>query len=526
MKRLIPFLAVLISALLMVVGCSSSNPSGATDENEESGNQSENSVLKVALPTQPPTLDQPTSTATVTRDAARLMYETLVTTDSEYKAVPMLAESVDVSDDNKIYTFKLREGVKFHNGDEMLAEDVIASMERWVEKSSVTGSMFEGATWEADGDYTVVLQLESPSVFVLDTMASQKMAAAIMPKEIVDEADADGVKEYIGTGPYKFVDWKQDQYIHFTKNEDYQPVDEPADGLAGEKIANIDDIYLYIVTDSSTRYTGLQTGEYDLIYTVPFDSYDQLKNETNVYPVFDTYGETLIVYNENEGISSNLKFRQALNAAYDVEQMMFAAFVDEDLYWLHPSYMTKTVTNWATDAGKEFYNQHDLDKAKQLLEESDYNNEELRVLTTRDYPQFYNIAVVMEEQLKAIGVNVKLEIYDWPTLLEKQEQPTEWDASVIGSSIVTTPSQLLYISPSFAGGKRNETILGLKDQIEDASTLEEAQVLWEELQQYAWEEHLPITMLGGYNNLYGANNKVQGIETLTGPIFWNATIEN
>lgn len=151
------------------------------------------------------------------------MFETLVTTDSDYKAVPMLAEFVDISEDNKTYTFKLREGVKFHNGDEMLGEDVIASMERWVEKSSVTGSMFEGATWEADGDYTVVLQLESPSVFVLDTMASQKMAAAIMPKEIVEEADADGVKEYIGTGPYKFVDWKQDQYIHFTKNEDYQP---------------------------------------------------------------------------------------------------------------------------------------------------------------------------------------------------------------------------------------------------------------------------------------------------------------
>src|SRR5699024_5915174 len=101
---------------------------------------------------------------------------------------------------------------------------------------------------------------------------------------------------------------------------------------------------------------------------------------------------------------------------------------------------TKTVSNWETSAGEEYFNQHDLDKAKELLEESGYNNEELRVLTTRDYPQFYNIAVVMEEQLKAIGVNVKLEIYDWPTLLEKQEEPGEWDASVIGSSTVTTPS--------------------------------------------------------------------------------------
>lgn len=102
----------------------------------------------------------------------------------------------------------------------MTAEDVVASMNRWLEKSSITGNIFKGATFEATNQYTVVLRLQQPSPLALDTMATAKMAAAIMPKEVVESAPPEGVTEYIGTGPYKFVEWKQDQYIHFTKFED------------------------------------------------------------------------------------------------------------------------------------------------------------------------------------------------------------------------------------------------------------------------------------------------------------------
>src|SRR5690606_25547427 len=106
---------------------------------------------------------------------------------ADFNTVPMLAESIE-SDDNQTYTFHLRQGVKFHNGEEMLAEDVVASMYRWMEKSGLTGNIFNDATWTAQDDYTVVLELAQPSSLTLDTMASAKQAAGIMPKETVESA--------------------------------------------------------------------------------------------------------------------------------------------------------------------------------------------------------------------------------------------------------------------------------------------------------------------------------------------------
>lgn len=206
-------LSGLIVLIVMIVGCSSgtSNSKKAT----ESEVSKEGDVLRVAINASPPTLDQPMDTATATRDTGRLIFETLVTTNEAYQVVPMLAESIE-TEDNQTFTFNLRKGITFHNGKEMVAEDVVASMYRWLEKSSITGEIFNEATFEAEDNYTVILKLTQPSTLALDTMASAKQAAAIMPKEIVEAAPPEGVREYIGTGPFKFAEWKQDQYIHFT----------------------------------------------------------------------------------------------------------------------------------------------------------------------------------------------------------------------------------------------------------------------------------------------------------------------
>src|SRR5690625_1483754 len=162
------FLMILAALILIIAACGNES---STDESVEADsdadmNQAEEEnaggTLNIALDGPPPTLDQSASTATAARDASRPIYEGLVVTDSDFKTKLMLAESID-TDDNKTYTFHLREGVKFHNGKEMIAEDVIASMERWVEISTVNGKIFDGATWTEEDDYTVVLELETPS---------------------------------------------------------------------------------------------------------------------------------------------------------------------------------------------------------------------------------------------------------------------------------------------------------------------------------------------------------------------------
>ncbi|MFM1653131.1 ABC transporter substrate-binding protein [Brevibacillus sp. B_LB10_24] len=516
-KRKLRIFILVLAMMLVIAGCGSEPATNAGDKSDNKPKE-----LRIALSVQPPTIDQPISSTAVSRDMARLVFETLVTVDSSYQVAPSLAESYDVSDDHKTITFHLRKGVKFHNGNEMTAEDVVASMTRWAQKSSSAGKIFEGAAFEAKDNYTVVLHLAQPSVLALDAMASPNMAAAIMPKSVVDAATPSGVSEYIGTGPYKFVEWKQDQYIHFTKYDGYQSAEGKPDGLAGKKEALIDDLYFEVVKDASTRLTGLQTGKYDFAYTINFDNYEQLKNSPNLRPVLDNYGQLVMYYNEKKGLSSNFKMREAINTALDLDKVMHATFTTDDLYNLKPGYMYYNMKNWASDAGSEFYNQKNPEKAKKILEEIGYNNEEFKILTSRDYPHFYNAAVIIQEQLTQLGMNVKLEVYDWPTVQEKQSKVGDWDALVAGAAYVNTPPQLLYLSSTYAGGITDAKSIDLLKGIKDASSQEEATKLWNELQEHAWKEHLPVTILSNYQTLYGASDKVEGIMGFAGPVFWNA----
>ncbi|WP_368653137.1 ABC transporter substrate-binding protein [Ornithinibacillus sp. 4-3] len=521
---------ILLAVAIIAVGCGQSKDSHSDSDNEkdsgEAANQEEaaENRLRIALDAQPPNLDQPANTSTSGRDTSRLIFETLLTTDAEFKPVPMLAESVE-TEDNKTYVFKLREGIKFHNGKEMTAEDVIASMERWLTKSTITGSIFGDATWTAEDDYTVVLELKEASSLTLDTIATSKQAPAIMPKEVVEDAGEDFVNEYIGTGPYKFEDWKQDQYIHFTKYDEYQAVDKEADGLSGKKEALIDDIYFYIVPDTSTRLAGLQSGEYDFAYGIPYDSYELVTNDENLNAHITASGEQFLIFNTIEGPVSDFKLRQALNTAIDSEEIMNAAFPNPDLYTLKSGYMDDNLVTWKSDAGKEYYNINNQEKAKELLAESDYQGEELRLLSTRDYDHHYNTAVVIQEQLTRIGVNVKLEIVDWPTINSRQYEADTWDLYIMGFSTVSTPPQFLGLSPTWAAGIEDEHVHEQMRALELAPTIEEAKEIWDDLQLYAWEELLPVSTLGAYHGLYASQKNVEGIEAFSGPIFWNVTIE-
>src|SRR5699024_5873237 len=205
-----------------------------------------------ALNAQPPTLDPQITTATATRDVARLMFESLMVFNSDFEPVPFLAEEVE-NEDNQLFTFHLREGVLFHNGEEMKAEDVVASMNRWKGLSNKGKSIIGDSEFVEVDAYTVQIELSEPSSLFLSSIAESGQFAGIMPKEINEEAGPDGVSEYIGTGPFEFADWQQDNYIHFTKFDDYALVDEEPDGLAGRKDALVDDISFYIAEDPSTR---------------------------------------------------------------------------------------------------------------------------------------------------------------------------------------------------------------------------------------------------------------------------------
>lgn len=529
-KKVIALMFAFALALL-ALGCSedTSNQDESDQKTETNSKSEENESketkegtskeLRVGVSAQPPTLDPHISSATAMSDVTKSMYESLLTLNSKREIVPQLAESYDISEDAKTYTFKLRQGVKFHNGKEMKAEDVVASMNRWTKESISVPDFLKAASFVEIDEYTVELQLQEPSALTLPILAKDRYFGAIIPKEVVDSADATGITEHIGTGPFKFVEWRQDQYIHQTKFEDYQPLDTPADGLSGKKEALVDDLYFEFVPDSSTQLAGLISGEYDIVLGVPGSYYDQLKDNPALNTVATVSGHSVLFFNKNQGWFSDVRMRQAVNAALDVEAVLLGGFGSPDLYDINSSYEQGF---WYSEEGSEFYNEQDHEKAKRLLKEAGYNGETITYVTTRDYEEHYNQAIVIQEQLEKVGMNVEVVVYDWPTRNDKLKDPSTWDMSLTGATTKPTPIEHIYLNQEYVNGPEDEKTNNLINDMVTAESLDEAKQVWDELQGYLWE-YLTAVKLGDTMDISVTSDKVEGFDYLGGPILWNTT---
>src|SRR6266498_4514257 len=169
-------------------------------------------VIRVGNLGEPPSLDAHWTTASITETLTNHIYEGLYSLDSTNKPIPMLAESVAISKDGLVYTFKLRQGIKFHNGKEMTSEDVVASLARWGKQSVYGKALFaQVADWKALDKYTAELKLKEKSAIVLISLAVPNNFGAIYPKEIAEKFPPETkITEYVGTGPFKLAEWKPD----------------------------------------------------------------------------------------------------------------------------------------------------------------------------------------------------------------------------------------------------------------------------------------------------------------------------
>lgn len=503
------------------------NQDETNEENNEANNNAVRKALRVAYNAQPPTLDTYVSVAGATRQVASQIFESLVTLDSNYVIQPMLAESYEQSEDGKTITFYLRQGVKFHNGEEMKADDVVASMERWFSRSSVGKANFSDATIVAEDDYTVVLNLKEYSFLTLYFLANPTQLAGITTKENAESADeALGIAEMIGTGPFKFEEWKQDQYIHLSKFDDYNSRSEEPDGFAGSKEVLIDDLYFEFVTDPSTRVAGMLSGEYDIVTTIPFDSVEQLESDANVEVESGDVSFTTIIFNKKEGVFSDKKMRQAVNTALDMEEILMAAFGSEDYYELQHGLMIEDQIEWHSEKGKENYNINDKEKAKQLLEEAGYDGEEITVMTSRDYPEMYDSSVVVQQQLSEIGMNINLEIYDWPTVIELREDPSAYDAffTVVATEPFPNAFYFLDSANEYPGWTNSPIIDDLLNKITQSTSQEEAAEHFGELQEEFWD-YLPLIRFGDSKAIRAHRSNLQNVRSFMSLQLWNVSKE-
>jgi peptide/nickel transport system substrate-binding protein len=249
--------ALVMSALILAATVSFAGPLIAQETPRSGG------VLKAAMIGEPPTLDLHWTTAVITQEITFHIYEGLFTYDAGYAPIPMLAESYTMTPDGRRYTIVLRKGVHFHNGKEMTSADVVASLNRWG-KVATTGK----AVWraveavEAKDPYTVVIHLKEPSGSLLFGLASPNNGASIHPKEVIAAAGDGQIKEFIGTGPYRFVEHRPDRHIKVARFKEYAARSEAPNGYGGRRTAYFDEILFIPVPDVAVRLAGVETGEY------------------------------------------------------------------------------------------------------------------------------------------------------------------------------------------------------------------------------------------------------------------------
>lgn len=420
-------------------------------------------TLRYAHYAEPPTLDIHWTTAAIVGDITRFIYEGLFTLNSKSEPVPMLVQSWRVSPDRQQYTFELRRGIQFHHGRELTAEDVVASLQRWGRISSRGRELFRQVTSLTAADrYTVQLRLSEPNALVLAALAFPGQWAAIYPKEVVDEYGTGVVRRFIGTGPYRLAEHVPDRHIRLERWERYQPRSEPTDGLAGARPPNFDTVLILPVPDPAVRIAGVQRGEYDFAHAIPPDEYERLRQDPRVVPYVEPSASWLIgQFNKRQGIMTNKTLRHAVLAALDLEKVMSGAFGPRALWRLDPSLMPKETAFW-TDVGKEYYNQKNPQRARQLLAEAGYRGEPIRWLTSPERPTYFDATQIARAQLEAVGLKVELVTTDWATLLTRRTRPELWDIFTTGMlAPLTDPTLILAILPNWPGWYESREVAGL-----------------------------------------------------------------
>lgn len=505
-----PFVVSGLTLALALSACGGGNGGGADGEVAQE--------LNIGYNAQPPTMDPLMTTAHATRVFSRVIFEPLLTLDADGEVQPVLAEDFEVSEDGLTITFHLREDVPFHNGSTVEAADVIASLERWKQLSTIGPAYFADAELDSPEEGVVTFTMPEPMYVAPELIADPAQMPHIMPEEVVEAAGEDGIQDYIGTGPYEFGTWETDQYIRMDRFEDYaSPEGEPS-GMAGEKTAHFEEMYFRFVDDDSTRLSGLQTGEYDVGIPIPWDNIQNAEDDPNVEVDLGEAGVGFAVFNKAEDLMGDINMRRAVVAAMETESILLSAYGGED-YFTNNSALMPEDSPWHLPADAEFedfhQNQH-LDEAEQYLEEAGYDGEEIRILTTREYEDHYNAAVVLQQQLEEAGMNTDLVVTDWATVTERREDPSEFELTITSiSNWPVVPATFHFFNSDWTGWTDSPEIAEAASAMTSAEDEESAISAMEGLQE-AYSEYLPVAKFGDRTNASGVHVDFEGYDYITG----------
>lgn len=347
------------------------------------------------------------------------VFEGLLMPNSKGELTPAIAESYKISEDGRIYTFKIRKGIKFHNGNPLDVKDVEFSLNRMAGKdgfppASALFNEIEKIKVVSEDEIEIKLK-KADSAFIY------ALIKGIVPDENANDLD----KNPIGTGPFKVAQYDREQQIVLDRFNEYW----------GEK-TKLDRVTVLIVPNSETAFLKLLSGEINMLSRVDSKRVNELKNFNNISAPQNTV--QIFALNNNVELFNDIRVRKAINMALDKDEIINSVMAGNGIKL--ETNMSPVMKKYCIENLGEKQN---IDEAKKILEEVGKNNFTFTIKVPSNYPMHVNTAQIIAEQLKAIGIKAEIETIEWTTWLSDVYSGRKYEATIVGLSGKLDPYSIL-----------------------------------------------------------------------------------
>ncbi len=485
-------------------------------------------------------LDPIWTTAYIVRNHGYLVWDTLFAMDDKLEVKPQMVDKYDVSVDKLTYTFTLRDGLEWHDGKPVTAEDCIASIKRWGAKDSMGQLLLTRvAEFTKVNDKTFAMKLKEPYGLVLQSLGKPSSNVPFMMPARVAATDPNTqikAEDVIGSGPFIFKrdEWKPGEKTVYVKNPKYKPRSEPVSGMAGGKVVKVDRIEWKVLGDHQTAVNALLNAEIDMIESPPHDLLPVLAKDKNV-KLFN-YNPLGLQYTFRFNVLhkpfDNPKIRQAVLYAFNQKDFLDATIGDPKWYKECKAMFVcgtplETVKGWEDKLSSNF------EKSKALLKEAGYDGTPVVLMQSTDLASLTNLAPVAKNLMEKGGFKVDMQAMDWQTLVSrrtKKDPPDKggWNAFLTAwvAADILNPVMAGFFNAgcdkAMFGWPCDEQIQKLRDQY--ASETDPAkQKGFAEAVQVRVTEYPTHIHLGQWYQPFALRTSLDGAVQAPVPVFWNMT---
>ncbi|MES0070339.1 ABC transporter substrate-binding protein [Mesorhizobium sp. M0074] len=471
----------------------------------------------------PSVFDPVVTTSQGTTDHAAAIYDTLFSLDSKFVPQPQMVGKWGVSDDRKTYTFELRDGLDWHDGNPVTAADCVASIRRWSQiRPEGQFIMTRVQDISKKDDKTFTIALKDP-LGLLPTFLAHPLY--VMREKDANKPATEAVTTNIGSGPFKFNEAlaKPGASYTYDRNEKYMPRKEPSDGLAGGKIVKVDRVIWENIGDAQTAVAALQAGEIDYYEGPPADLFPAIETDPNLeLQVLYKYGlDYFLRINCLQKPFDNMKARQAV--LHLVDQDSFLQVISSNQRY------TNTVTSFF-GSGNQISNDENIgwfkkggdpERARQLFNEAGYAGEKVVILQPTDWTEVSNTSQLLANALHKIGVNAELAPSDWGGLVARRSnkgliEDGGWSIFITGDSDfnrgqpLTANHLVMNGEKGWYGWPQSEEYEALRAKLADVETVDERKALARKMQAIAWD-YVPEVLLGQFTAPIARRKNLTGL---------------